>query len=114
MFFHTETIKAVRQGFGTTLSRVPSLLYVYCHFIGTHSSVVSASLQSGPSPETVAEAGVNEGNLFWLGILESYVSFVSVPAAWVLGLVYAWTPDSEILQSQSILPNTGARLLKGT
>lgn len=43
----------------------------------------------------VAEACVNEGNLFWLGILDSYVSFVSLPAARVLGLVHAWTPGSE-------------------
>lgn len=99
MFFHTETIKAVKQGFGTTLHRVPSPLHVYCHFIGTHSSVVSASLQPGPSPEMVAEACVNEGNLFWLGILDSYVSFVSLPAAWVLGLMYVWTPGSETVRA---------------
>lgn len=87
MFFHTETIKAVKQGFGTTLNCVPSPPRVYCHFTGTRSSVVSASLQPGPSPEMV-EARVNEGNLFWLGILESCVSFVSMPAALVLGLVH--------------------------
>lgn len=110
MSFHTETIKAVKQGFGTTLNGVPSLLRVYCHFIGTHSSVVSASVQPGLSPETVAvavEACVNEGHLFWLGILESWVSFVSMPAAPVLGLVHAWTPGSETVGSQSILPYRG-------
>lgn len=98
MFFHTETIKAVKQGFGTTLRRVPLPLHVYYHFIGTRSSVVSASLQPGPSPEMVAEACVNEGNLFWLGILDSYVSFVSLPAARVLGLAHAWTPGSEAVK----------------
>lgn len=94
MFSHTETIKAVKQGFGTTLNRVLLPLHVYCRFIGTHSSVVSASLQPGPSPELLVEACVNEGNLFWLGILESCVSFVSMPAALVLGLVHTWMPGS--------------------
>lgn len=61
--------------------------------------MVSASLQPGPSPEMVAEACVNEGNLFWLGILDSYVSFVSLPAAWVLGLVHSWTPGSEAVRA---------------
>lgn len=112
MFSHTETIKAVKQGFGTTLNHVPLPLHVYCRFIGTHSSVGSASLQPGPSPEMVVEARVNEGNLFWLGILESCVSFVSMPAALVLGLLRTWMPGSSPSSLSVSNPTQGQRLLK--
>lgn len=108
MFFHTETIKAVKQGFGTALNRVPPPPpRVYCHFTGTRSSVVSAPLQPGPSPEMVVEAGVNEGNLFWLGILESCVSFVSMPAALVLGLVHTGMPGSSPYSLRRLTPRRG-------
>ena len=113
VFSHTETIKAVKQGFGTTLNRVPLPLHVYCRFIGTRSSVVSASLQPGPSPEMVVEARVNEGNLFWLGILESCVSFVSMPAALVLGLVHTWTPGSAPYSLSASDPTQGQGCPKG-
>ena len=113
MFSHTETIKAVKQGFGTTLNRVPLPLHVYCRFIGTRSFVVSASLQPGPSPEMVVEARVNEGNLFWLGILESCVSFVSMPAALVLGLVHTWTPGSAPYSLSASDPTQGQGCPKG-
>lgn len=74
VFFHTETIKALKQGFGTKLKRVLSQPHIYGCFIGTRAlcgSRLPASRRPRGGPSILAAARVNYGNLFWPRILRN-------------------------------------------
>lgn len=74
VFFHTETIKALKQGFGTKLKRVLSQPHIYGCFIGTRALCglrLPASRPPRGGPYILAAARVNYGNLFWPRILRS-------------------------------------------
>lgn len=76
VFFHTETIKALKQGFGTKLKRVPSQPHIYGRFIGTRALCglrLPASRRPRGSPYILAAARVNYGNLFWPRILRNHL-----------------------------------------
>lgn len=84
VFFHTETIKALKQGFGAALNEFLHRHTVYWRFMGARALCgvcLSASRQPRRSPWSVEVACVNYGDLFWPWILRPRLFLLSCVSA---------------------------------
>lgn len=84
VFFHTETIKALKQGLGAALNEFLHRHTVYWRFMGARALCgvcLSASRQPRRSPWSVEVACVNYGDLFWPWILRPRLFLLSCVSA---------------------------------